>query len=124
LSVFDVHINRAPAAGRVAWIEYRPGQFLNALRAESSARNEANLVGLEIDGGRMRMLVKQIAGVIARRIVCPVKPGDTLQRGQRFGMIKFGSRTEVYVPQRCVERIDVKIGQHIRAGSTVVGVLR
>jgi phosphatidylserine decarboxylase len=123
LSVFDVHVNRVPLSGRVAFLDYRHGAFHNALHTEACSReNEANSVGIVAAGG-VRVLVKQIAGAIARRIVCPVRIGDSLQRGDRFGMIKFGSRTELFVPTRVAFDVRVKVGERVKGGETVVGVL-
>ncbi|MBI1849597.1 MAG: phosphatidylserine decarboxylase family protein [Planctomycetes bacterium] len=124
LSVFDVHVNRVPLSGKVAFIEYRPGKFRNALHTEACSReNEANLVGLIAAGG-LRVMVKQISGAIARRIVCPIQIGDSLRRGDRFGMIKFGSRTELFVPTRVEFVVRVKVGDHVKGGETILGVLR
>jgi phosphatidylserine decarboxylase len=120
LSVFDVHINRAPLAGRVVDVVYRRGQFLNALRSRAGDVNESNTVILEVIGGQ-RVAVKQIAGVIARRIVCPVQKGDELSCGERFGMIEFGSRTQVYISASMAFKPSVRIGQHVKAGKTVLG---
>jgi len=124
LSVFNVHINRAPCAGTVASIQYSPGKFLNALRQEASAENENNLLGLimaEADGALV--LVRQIAGVIARRIVCACEIGDKLAQGQAFGMIKFGSRTELYIPESSGFVPEVEKGTRVRAGETILGRL-
>ena len=123
LSIFSVHINRAPCAGTVARISRHKGKFLNALRPESSTDNESNSVGMILPGGR-KILVKQITGAIARRIVCACKEGDCLARGEKFGMIKFGSRTELYIPRDAPFDMGVKIGQKVKAGVTVMGVLK
>lgn len=121
LSVFDVHINRAPAAGRVVGISYRRGKFLNALRAASARENEQLAVRLqETAPPYRRYVVRQIAGAIARRIVCRVKPGDGLARGERYGMIKFGSRTELVLPREPGLRVRVAVGDAVRGGVTVV----
>lgn len=120
LSVFDVHINRAPLAGRVVDVVYKRGEFLNALRSRAGDVNESNTIMLEVVGGQ-RIAVKQIAGVIARRIVCAVRSGDELACGQRLGMIKFGSRTQVYIPAEMGFEASVKVGQHVKAGKTVLG---
>jgi len=125
LSVFDVHVNRAPVTGRVESVQHKPGKFLNALRPESAQENESNSVVLSLDApGSPKVLVKQIAGVIARRIVCACAPSQVLQRGQAFGMIKFGSRTELYVPKSVNFEVSVQKGQKVRAGETILGVLR
>jgi len=119
LNVFDVHVNRSPAAGVVKAVEYREGAFLNAMKPESGLLNEQTLV--VIDAGAYEISFKQIAGLLARRIVCKVKVGDRLERGQRVGMIKFGSRTDVLMPAEAVPR--VKTGARVKGGSTVLAVL-
>ena len=120
LSIFNVHINRAPLAGRVVEMHYRPGEFLNALRPESATRNEFMWIGFEEDGAaRRRFAVRQISGLLARRIVCPLAVGQTLTRGEKFGMIKLGSRTELILPANGVE-IVVRPGDKVHAGSDVV----
>jgi len=120
LSIFDVHLNRAPMAGRVVETRYRKGLFLNALRASAADLNESNVIVMEVDSGR-QLAVRQIAGVIARRIVCAVSPGDYVEAGQRLGMIRFGSRTQLYIPAEMEFRPDVAMGQHVRAGKSVLG---
>jgi phosphatidylserine decarboxylase len=119
LSPLDVHINRAPVAGVVANTAYRPGRFLAAWRAEASQVNERNAVYLQ--GETARLTVVQIAGVVARRIVCRVAPGDKLAAGERFGMIRFGSRTDCLVPRGT--EIRVRAGERVTAGVTVMGIL-
>lgn len=119
LNVFDVHVNRAPVAGTVKAVEYREGSFLNAMKPESVIMNEQTLV--VIDAGGYEVSYKQIAGLLARRIVCSVKVGDRLERGQRVGMIKFGSRTDVLMPAEAVPQ--VKSGARVRGGSTILAVL-
>jgi phosphatidylserine decarboxylase len=119
LNVFDVHVNRAPVAGTVRAVEYREGGFLNAMKPESVIMNEQTLV--VIDAGGYEVSYKQIAGLLARRIVCSVKVGDRLERGQRVGMIKFGSRTDVLMPAEAVPQ--VKSGARVRGGSTILAVL-
>lgn len=121
LSVLNVHINRSPCAGTVEAVDYRPGEFLNALRADADARNECNTLVLRPAAplpGPVR--VRQIAGVLARRIVCTARPGDTLAAGQRYGMIKLGSRTEVCLPEDARWEVCVQVGQAVRAGSTIL----
>ncbi len=120
MSVFNVHVNRAPASGKVAFRAYRRGKFRNAMGAAASAENECALVGIERPGGG-RLLVKQIAGLIARRIVCACREGDELHRGERFGMVKFGSRLEVYVPASEAFRLAVGVGDRVKAGASVLG---
>lgn len=125
LSILDVHMNRAPCAGRVASMAYQPGQFINAMDAESARVNESNTVVIESDEAPgLRVLVRQIAGIIARRIVCDCTVGRRLARGETFGMIKFGSRTEVCVPVEHLEGLSVKVGDHVCAGITVIGTLK
>jgi len=119
LNVFDVHVNRAPVAGTVKAVEYREGSFVNAMKPESVMLNEQTLV--VIDAGGYEVSYKQIAGLLARRIVCSVKVGDRLERGQRVGMIKFGSRTDVLMPAEAVPQ--VKSGARVRGGSTILAVL-
>ncbi len=124
LSVFDVHINRAPCRGKVAYLRYQPGQFKNALRAEAAALNESNSVGLDAANPVLgKVMVKQIAGAIARRIVCDCRPEDDLAAGQKFGMIKLGSRTEVYIPAASKTRLLVKVGDKVYAGISILGVI-
>jgi phosphatidylserine decarboxylase len=125
LSLFDVHMNRAPCSGRVASTAYQRGEFRSALTPQSSLVNESNTVVIESDElPGLMVLVKQIAGVIARRIVCDCAPGKLLARGERFGMIKFGSRTELCVPSERVAQLRVKPGDAVRAGTTVIGVMK
>jgi phosphatidylserine decarboxylase len=120
LSIFNVHINRAPLAGRVVKMRYKPGQFLNAMRPESAEHNEFMWIGFEqTEPPHRRFAVRQISGMLARRIVCPLTPGQTVARGEKFGMIKLGSRTEVILPADAVE-IRVRPGDKVRAGSDVV----
>jgi phosphatidylserine decarboxylase len=120
LSIFNVHINRAPLAGRVVALRYKPGEFLNALRPESADRNESMWIGFEEAAGlRRRFAVRQISGLLARRIVCPLRVEQTVTRGEKFGMIKLGSRTELNLPAEGVEVV-VRRGDKVRAGSNVV----
>ncbi len=119
LSVFDVHVNRIPMSGKVTLMEYREGQFLNAMNPESAVLNEQTLI--VIDDGTHSVSFKQIAGLLARRIVCDVHTGDTVERGQRMGMIKFGSRVDVLMPADVELR--VKPGDRVKGGSSVLGVL-
>jgi phosphatidylserine decarboxylase len=120
LSLWDVHINRAPYGGLVRSIVYTPGKFLAAYRQEASLVNEANTVTIA-DHGR-EFIVKQIAGVLARRIVCRVRPGDTLEKGQRYGLIRFGSRTDLLLP--ATAEIAVQVGDVVRGGETVLAFLK
>lgn len=120
LSVLDVHVNRAPFPTVVERIEYRPGGFRLAWRHEASGANEQNLILLKAPQGRL--LVKQIAGFVARRIVCRIVPGQTLQAGERIGMIRFGSRVDLIVPAKA--ELSVKPGDRVKGGVSVVGALR
>ncbi|KAF1079747.1 MAG: Phosphatidylserine decarboxylase [Candidatus Rifleibacterium amylolyticum] len=117
LSIFDVHINRAPIKGKVAYRHYTPGEFLPAFEPKASVDNEQNAIGIEGSEG-YRVLVKQIAGLIARRILCWKNPGNTVETGERFGLIRFGSRTEIYLPLDA--RVEVRLGQRVCGGSSVI----
>jgi phosphatidylserine decarboxylase len=125
LSVFNVHVNRSPCDGRVLSTRYKQGKFINALRHDkASEENESNTIVLaEPKGDRPVAVVKQIVGLIARRIICTVKPEQRVARGERIGMIKFGSRTELYLPLWLKPRIVVKIGDSVRGASDVVAIL-
>jgi len=117
LSVFNVHINRVPCAVRITRIEYRKGAFKNAMSPDSGRVNESNDVYMErLAEPRSLLLVRQISGAIARRIVCAVAPGESLQQGERFGMIKFGSRTELYLFRDDKVTLEVKVGDKVKAG--------
>ena len=120
MNVFNCHVNRAPVAGRVVAIAYRPGKFFNASLDKASSDNERNSVCLEMADGR-KLAVVQIAGLVARRIVCFTKEGQSLLAGERFGLIRFGSRLDVYLPDG-VEPM-VAIGQTMCAGETVIADL-
>lgn len=121
LSIFNVHINRLPRAGRVLGLRYSPGEFLNALDPASALRNENMWIGCEsTEAPDHRFAVRQIAGAIARRIVCDLRPGEALDRGHKFGMIKFGSRTELLLPADDALRVEVAVGDVVRAGISVV----
>ena len=120
MSVFNCHVNRAPIAGQIAAIAYRPGKFFNASLDKASADNERNSLCIEMPDGR-HIAVVQIAGLVARRIVCFTKTGDTLRTGERFGLIRFGSRLDVYLPDG-VEPM-VNLGQTMIAGETVLADL-
>jgi phosphatidylserine decarboxylase len=121
LSVFNVHMNRSPLAARVIGLTYRRGKFLNALRAASAQENEQVALRLEENAiPHRRLIVRQIAGAIARRIVCWSAPGDDLERGEVFGMIKLGSRTELVLPWEPGLRLRVAVGDRVRAGSSVM----
>ena len=116
MSVLDVHVNRAPFDGTVRAIKYRPGKYKNAMKAESSELNESNAVWMDTEHGPVT--VRQISGAVARRIVCKAKVGETLARGERFGMIKLGSRTELYLPRDA--EVCVKMKEKVRGGVSVV----
>jgi phosphatidylserine decarboxylase len=118
LSVFDVHVNRSPCDGTVRATRYRPGKFLDARHPDCGRVNESNAIHVG------DVLVKQIAGAIARRIVCEAKPNDVLSRGQRFGMIKFGSRTELYIPKDRVVELRVRLNDKVKGGQTVIARTR
>lgn len=121
LSIFNVHINRAPCAARVGEIKYKPGQFKNAMSPTSGRVNESNDVRMtRLDEPKDEIMVRQISGAIARRIVCEPKTGDTLAQGQQFGMLKFGSRTELYVSIRDNLKCQVQLGDKVQAGLTVL----
>jgi phosphatidylserine decarboxylase len=119
LNVFDVHVNRAPVGGTVKLVEHRQGGFMNAMKPESVLTNEQTMV--VVDAGGYDVSYKQIAGLIARRIVCTVKQGDRIERGQRVGLIKFGSRVDVLLPAEAMPK--VKVGSRVLGGSTVLAVL-
>lgn len=119
LSPLDVHVNRAPIAGLVTDVQYRPGAFRPAFRAEASEVNERTTIAIQ---GEERVVVRQIAGVLARRIVCRVRPGDKVAAGERIGLIRFGSRVDLVVPWSV--SLSVRAGDRVRAGETVVGVMR
>lgn len=123
LSIFDVHLNRMPCAGVIEYISYKKGKFYNAARSKASESNERTIIGILDKDYNVKLIVKQIAGVIARRIICELREGQEVLAGQKFGMIMFGSRTEVYVPVGHFE-LKVKVGQHVKAGKTVVGALK
>jgi phosphatidylserine decarboxylase len=117
LNVFDVHVQRAPADGTVAAAEYRPGKFLNAALDKASEDNERMSLRFALAGGG-DLAVVQIAGLVARRIVCDAKPGDALLAGARYGLIRFGSRVDVYLPEGAIPL--VAVGQRAIAGETVL----
>jgi phosphatidylserine decarboxylase len=120
LNIFNVHVNRTPIAGRIASIVYQPGKFLNAGHETASAENEQNTLTIEatIGSNATRVICRQIAGLIARRIVCYKKPGDTLATAERIGYIKFGSRVDlIFGPEW---KTAVRLGQQVRAGKSVI----
>ncbi len=119
MNVFSVHVNRYPVSGRVTYTHYNPGKFLNAAVDKASLENEQSSVGIE--RGSHRVLVRQIAGLVARRIVTYSRPGDQADQGERFGIIRFGSRVDVYLPVGSTPR--VRVGEHTSAGATVIAEL-
>lgn len=120
LSIFNVHINRVPMSGTVVYRDYRPGQMLPAFKSHASEVNEKNFVGIE--NSQLRILVTQVTGFVARRIVCWVKTGDQVERGERFGLIKFGSCTELFLPPHV--EVAVKPGEKVVGGVTVMGLVK
>ncbi len=121
MNIFDCHVNRMPVGGTVTAVAYRPGKFVNASLDKASEDNERNGLALELGDGRS-LAVVQIAGLVARRILCEVQPGDVLETGQRFGMIRFGSRVDVYLPEDVAPL--VAVGQGMIAGETVLADLQ
>jgi phosphatidylserine decarboxylase len=119
LSVLDVHVNRSPADAEVVRLEHRPGRYLDARTEASATLNESNLIVLKLVDGRP-IGVKQISGAIARRIVCPLEPGARLARGERFGMIKVGSTTELILPDPDRVETLVKVGDRVVGGVTIL----
>jgi phosphatidylserine decarboxylase len=120
LSIFNVHLNRSPVAARVLRLRYHPGKFLNALNPESAILNENMVIGLEeTSAPYRRYTVRQIAGLFARKIVCDLTPGQVVGRGEKFGMIKLGSRTELILPDEPGLEIVCKVGDTVKAGSDV-----
>ncbi len=120
MSVFDVHVNRIPAKGRISEIVYNNGKFFFANMDKASEYNENNRITLETDKGH-RIIFVQIAGLIARRIVCWINEMDYVKAGQRFGLIRFGSRLDIYIPSE--SRIDIKVWDRVKAGETILGYL-
>jgi phosphatidylserine decarboxylase len=120
MSLFNVHVNRIPLTGRVIEISYQAGKFIRANLDKASTMNEQNALLMETPEGT-RLLFVQIAGLIARRIVCWVKKGDAVERGCRFGMIRFGSRLDIYLPRDA--QLQVRVGQKALAGQTILGHL-
>jgi len=116
MSVFNAHVNRAPFEGTVRDVRYAPGRYINAMNNESSKINESNAMWLDTPKGPMT--VRQISGAIARRIVCPVKPGTAIQKGEKYGMIRFGSRVELYLPSTV--KIDAQLNDKVYAGTSIL----
>ena len=122
LSIFNVHLNRSPVHSRVIALRYSPGKFLNAMRPDSALKNENTWIGLEEESPpHRRLIVRQISGAIARRIVCNLRPGEIVERGHKFGMIKFGSRTDLILPHTQDLKLEIKVGDRVKAGSTIIG---
>jgi phosphatidylserine decarboxylase len=117
LSIFNVHVNRSPMSGKVVFRAYRPGKMLPAFKSHASELNEKNYIGIE--NQNLRILVTQVTGFIARRIVCWVKEGDELGKGERFGLIKFGSCTELFLPTNV--KVLVKQGDKVIGGQSILG---
>ena len=120
MSVFNCHVNRAPIAGKITAVAYRPGTFVNASLDKASSDNERNALAIEMADGRTIAMV-QIAGLVARRIMCWKKPGDMVRTGERFGLIRFGSRLDVYLPEGVEPQ--VALGQTMVAGETVIALI-
>jgi phosphatidylserine decarboxylase len=119
LSPMDVHVNRAPLGGRVLKVDYRPGRFLPAYRPDAATSNECNEVWLDHRG--QTIVFRQVVGILARRIVCRIQPGAEVERGARFGVMKFGSRMDVFLPPTAT--LAVTVGDRVRAGITVLATL-
>ncbi len=122
LSILNVHVNRSPCRGQVREIDYTPGRFHDARSPESARENESNLITMRLAGNES-IGVRQVAGKIARRIVCAVRVGDRLARGQRFGMIKFGSTTELILPRPDDVEVHVKVGDRVKGGLTCLATV-
>lgn len=116
LAIWNVHVNRAPAEGVITSLEYKPGKFLAAMREQASSENEQNIFTLSTDAGEM--VFKQIAGLIARRVVSWKKSGERVARGERIGLVRFGSRADIWMPREA--EIAVKPGDHVKGGSSVL----
>jgi phosphatidylserine decarboxylase len=116
LAIWNVHVNRCPVAGTITRCDYRPGKFLAAMVERASLENEQNVISLSTASGEI--VFKQIAGLIARRVVCWMKPGDAVQRGQRIGLVRFGSRVDLWVPRG--SEVLVKLGDNVKGGSSVL----
>ena len=120
MNVFSVHVNRAPCTGKIDYMNYVPGKKIAAFAPKASEINERNYVGMSTQWGRVMMV--QIAGLLARRIVCRMKRGDILETGQRYGMIKLGSKVDLYIPVEA--DVKVKLGDNVKAGESLIGVIR
>ena len=120
MSPFNVHVNRAPCDGKVSTVKHSPGRYMAAYKDDASLKNEN--IAMLLEGKEGKILVRQVAGFVARRAVCRVKPGDMLKRGERYGMIKFSSRLDVYLPKNA--EIAVKLGDVVKAGETVLARIK
>jgi phosphatidylserine decarboxylase len=117
LSLLDVHINRNPISGVVRYTKHTPGKFNPSYKVKASLENERNELGLENEN--VKLVLRQISGFLARRIVCRIKEGDKIKAGERFGMIKFGSRVELFLPEKV--EVSVKLNQKVKAGESIIG---
>ncbi len=120
LSVFNVHVNRSPLKGIVELVKYNPGKFHVASLDKASQANEQ--IAMVIVDGKQKILVKQIAGIIAPRIVCHARPGDMVRRGERYGLIRFGSRADIFIPKDA--EVKVKVGDRVKGGQDIIGTLK
>ena len=118
MSAFNVHVNRIPISGKVVYFDYKKGAFHQAFRDEASYENERAIIGIENNG--FKILFKQIAGIFARRIVCNIREGSEVKQGERFGMIKFGSRLDIFLPDNV--KIKIKLNEKVKAGETIIGI--
>jgi phosphatidylserine decarboxylase len=118
--VFNVHVNRAPIGGEIEVVKYNPGRFHIASVDKASLENEQ--IGMVIRDGNRKLLVKQIAGFIARRVICYVKPGDVIKKGDRYGLIRFGSRADIFLPKDA--EIKVKLGDRVKGARDIIGLLK
>ncbi len=118
MSVLDVHVNRIPISGKVTYFDYHRGAFLPAYKDEAALQNEHTTIGIENEN--IKILFRQIAGILARRIVCHIREGNRVKQGERFGMIKFGSRVDIFLPLDV--DIKVKLDDRVRAGETIIGI--
>ncbi len=115
----NVHVNRIPASGRITRVDYKPGRFLPAYHDDAAATNEHCEIWIDHDG--QPIVARQIVGILARRVVCRARVGDTVRAGDRYGIMKFGSRMDIFLPSSA--RITVKVGDTVRGGETVIAVL-
>jgi len=118
MSVLDVHVNRIPISGRVTYFDYKRGAFLPAYKEDASLQNEHTTIVIENE--KTKVMFRQIAGILARRIVCHIREGNIVKRGERFGMIKFGSRVDIFVPLNV--EIKAKLNDKVKAGETIIGI--